>query len=330
MNGVHEETYLFLDDSPDARGADGQPAVRGMAHHISGSGPHAMDAVAALLGVDAGSSMAVMSSRLEQEMELAAGLHRSVLPSQPEAVAYADAAHMRPRHHGCRKHMIGRSHAQSMDAPMPLQDLVASRIPLELLSLLLSESAPKEIFLRDPHFVEPTFMGALEMSSTQSTAAREAALFGSMRDEQTMMIPESATPLEPMGLSWDAITPDGQVNTGPIVFMMLCVACAVVWLRLALLACTIRHTRSKRQCCFSLRHGKGASDLESPLLEPLAPEAANTDSLSIYHSFYPVSKEHSPYEVQVASDHVDPSAFHGNVVTIQYMPLLSENEAAKQ
>lgn len=69
----------------------------------------------------------------------------------------------------------------------------------------------QEIFLRDPHFVEPTFMGALEMSSTQSTAAREAALFGSMRDEQTMMIPESATPLEPMGLSWDAITPDGQV-----------------------------------------------------------------------------------------------------------------------
>ena len=71
------------------------------------------------------------------------------------------------------------------------------------------------------------------------------------------------------------------MNSGALVFLLLCAACAVVWSRLAVLWCAFRHGGRRGRRCRWRRFragrcgtGDAAQDsLQAPLLNPLQHEA---------------------------------------------------------
>lgn len=289
---------------------------------------------------------------MDQQLALMESLQQSLLPRYqpaPGERALAHPASLRHRH-GCRKHLPPGTTAQAFSSPELLRDMAYSRLPPQLLAQLLAASSdavsmPQAIFLGGSDPEERMFLGASAGSQPSAGAFssfRGQASFGSgeqLFGSWEARASEGAAPSRLDQLpSWESFDSEGQASQGLVLFVLLCVACVVVWLRLAVLACAVRRASTKcprarhGRCRLAARHGKGA-DLEEPLLEPLAPEAASLGILSNALYTAPRGKHHAPlgfhpYEVEVAADHADPSAPHSSVVTIQYVPLQSEKGAS--
>lgn len=88
--------------------------------------------------------------------------------------------------------------------------------------------------------------------------------------------------------------PCAQLNGGVLIFLLLCIACAAVWLRLLLLWCTFRTTSCcrgggafgrRRRCrrfgptAALATHDDIKEGLEAPLLNPLQHEAPITSAV---------------------------------------------------
>ena len=85
------------------------------------------------------------------------------------------------------------------------------------------------------------------------------------------------------------VFPNAQLNNGALVFLLLCVACAVVWSRLAVLWCAFRHGgRRGRRCRWRRLRSRcrgvgdaGPDSLQAPLLNPLQHEAPLPSALCV-------------------------------------------------